>query len=280
VRLELNGLEFHLEIDGRGPPLLLLHGFTGSLRAWDQLRPALSRSAQLIAIDLIGHGDSARPAEDSRYTLDWCARDLIALLDALALERANVLGYSMGGRVALHLALQAPARIDTLVLESASPGIEDAAERARRVQQDGELARRILAHGIDAFVAEWEQQPLLKLQPHVGSAVLEAQHAQRLRNDPTGLANSLLGMGAGQQAPLWSRLSELRMPVQLIVGEADARYVGIAERMQAALPPSRLAVVPMAGHTVHLDQPAEFLVHVQEAFTNRVTPADCTLSTN
>jgi 2-succinyl-6-hydroxy-2,4-cyclohexadiene-1-carboxylate synthase len=280
MRVELNELEFHVHVDGQGPPLLVLHGFTGSVRSWEDIRPRLARIAQVIAIDLIGHGESASPPSSSRYTLEWCARDLLRLLDQLQLPQVDLLGYSMGGRVALHFALAARTRIRHLILESASPGIEDAAERGRRAESDAALAERILANGIEAFVAEWEQQPLLALQPHVPEAIRQRQRALRLLNNPTGLANSLLGMGAAQQVPLWSRLGELDMPVQLIVGQADARYVGLAERMRQSLPRAELAVLPMAGHTAHLDQPEGFLRIVEQTLTNRVTPADCTLSTN
>jgi 2-succinyl-6-hydroxy-2,4-cyclohexadiene-1-carboxylate synthase len=240
----------------------------------------LSASAQVIAIDLIGHGKSASPSSSSRYTLEWCARDLLQLLDELHISEVDLLGYSMGGRVALHFALAARTRIRNLILESASPGIEDAGERSRRAQSDAALAERILANGIEFFVAEWERQPLLALQPHVAEAVRQRQHALRLLNNPTGLANSLLGMGAAQQTPLWSRLAELDLPVQLIVGQADSRYVAIAERMRHSLPRVELAVLPMAGHTAHLDQPDSFLRIVEQSLTNCVTPADCTLSTN
>ena len=280
MRVELNGLEFNVEIEGEGPPLLVLHCFTGSARAWDDIRPRLARTAQVIAIDLIGHGQSASPALSSRYTLEWCTGDLLRLLDEMRLAKADLLGYSMGGRVALHLAVAAPPRVRMLILESASPGIEDPAERSRRAHGDAALAERILANGIEAFVAEWEQQPLLALQPHVPEAVRQRQHALRLLNSPSGLANSLFGMGAGQQLPLWSRLGDLDLPVQLIVGQADSRYVAIAERMRHSLPRAQLTVLPMAGHTAHLDQPEAFLRSVHQTLTNRVTPADCTLSTN
>jgi 2-succinyl-6-hydroxy-2,4-cyclohexadiene-1-carboxylate synthase len=270
MRVELNGLEFHVEIDGAGPPLLLLHGFTGSTGAWDDLRAQLSPGTRVIALDLIGHGESAAPPDPSRYTLEWCARDLLALLDWLHLEQVNVLGYSMGGRVALHFAVMAPQRVNTLILESASPGIEDPTERIRRVENDDALAQHIVDRGIDAFVEEWEQVPLLALQPHVPAKVRDRQHALRLRNDPLGLANSLRGMGAGQQQPLWSRLGGLDVPVQLIVGECDTRYVAAARRMATMLPFVELAVVPAAGHTVHLDQPEPFGGFVTQALTSRL----------
>jgi 2-succinyl-6-hydroxy-2,4-cyclohexadiene-1-carboxylate synthase len=246
----------HVEVDGSGPPLLLLHGFTGSGRAWDHVRPALAARAQMVIVDLIGHGQSPVPDDPERYTFDWCVRDLLAVLDGLGIERADVLGYSMGGRVALHLAVHAPARVGTLFLESASPGIEDPQARAQRVHADEELAERIETLGVEAFVNEWERQPLLAVGDHVSADEL---HAQRLKNSPRGLANSLRGMGAGRQAPLWDRLPTLQLPTRLLVGERDSRYVATAERMCTLLPRAELTICPRAGHTVHLDQPAAFV---------------------
>jgi 2-succinyl-6-hydroxy-2,4-cyclohexadiene-1-carboxylate synthase len=258
--VDLNGLDFHVEIEGHGPPLVLLHGFTGSVRAWDALRADLAADAMFIAVDLIGHGESAKPADPARYTFEWATRDLLALLDALNLERVDLLGYSMGGRLALHFAVNAPERVRRLVLESASPGIEDLSDRQARAASDHALAERIIRHGVPAFVAEWEQQPLLALAAHVPANVLLTQHQLRLKNSPIGLANSLRGMGAGQQQPLWSRLGDLaHTPMSLIVGEQDTRYCSIARRIQAELPHANLDIVSQAGHTVHLDQPAVFV---------------------
>jgi 2-succinyl-6-hydroxy-2,4-cyclohexadiene-1-carboxylate synthase len=263
--MRLNGLDFHVEIDGRGPPLLLLHGFTGSVRAWDAVRPALATFARVISLDLIGHGRSAAPPDARRFCLDWASRDLAALLDDLGLDAVDLLGYSMGGRVALHFAVHAPERVRTLMLESASAGIDDDVERRKRVESDDALAERILHTGIEAFVAEWERQPLLARAPHVAE-VARAQHtAQRLQNEPLGLANSLRGMGAGQQTPLWPVLPDLRKRVLLMVGERDTRYRALAERMQARLPTAELAVVPDAGHTVHVDQPQALVNLVKSA---------------
>jgi 2-succinyl-6-hydroxy-2,4-cyclohexadiene-1-carboxylate synthase len=263
--MRLNDLDFHVEIDGRGPPLLLLHGFSGSARAWDELRPALAVEATLITIDLIGHGRSAAPADVGRYSLDWSTRDLLALLDELGLGAVDVLGYSMGGRVALHFALQAPERVRRLILESASAGIEDALERQRRIASDAALAERIERDGIAAFVAEWERLPLLALGSHVGEEVRARQTALRLQTAPLGLAISLRGMGAGQQAARWGALRDLQRPVLLVVGERDTRYRELGERMHALLPVSDFVVVPEAGHTVHLDQPAAFADLVRTA---------------
>jgi 2-succinyl-6-hydroxy-2,4-cyclohexadiene-1-carboxylate synthase len=269
--MRLNDLDFHVEIEGSGPAVLLLHGFTGSVRAWDEVRPALAHSATLIGVDLIGHGHSAAPADPARYTLDWSVRDLTALCDALGFEEVDVLGYSMGGRVALHFALHAPRRVRRLILESASPGIEDDAERSRRLASDDALAERILSDGIEAFVAEWEALSLLAPAAHVSAPKRAQQHAHRLRNNPLGLANSLRGMGTGRQTPLWSVLHTLRAPVQLVVGESDPRYRDIAERMRSRLSHAELAVVGGAGHTVHLDQPDEFVALVSDALDSKLT---------
>jgi 2-succinyl-6-hydroxy-2,4-cyclohexadiene-1-carboxylate synthase len=260
-------VDLRFEIDGEGPPLLVLHGFTGSARAWDEVGPELVRDARLIRVDLIGHGQSPSPPDAALYSLDNATRDLCSLLDRLALERVDLLGYSMGGRLALHLAVHAPGRLRRVILESASPGIEDADERARRVQSDNALADRILRDGLSAFVDEWEQQPLLLPAAHVPEATRARQHALRLQNSPIGLANSLRGMGAGLQQPLWSRLARLDLPVQLIVGDDDTRYCAIARRMQNLLPRADLTVVAEAGHTVHVDQPPAFVKTVRCALS-------------
>ena len=252
-------MDLHVEIDGDGPPLVLLHGFTGSTRAWDDLSPFLIGRAQLIRVDVIGHGRSPSPPELVSYSLDHAAEDLVSVLDGLGLEQVDLLGYSMGGRVGLHFAVHARHRLRRLILESASPGIEDAAERARRARSDDELADRILANGLLAFVDEWEAQALLRPAPHVSQGVRDRQHALRLQNSTLGLANSLRGMGTGQQQPLWSALPDLDLPVDLIVGENDTRYCAVGERMRSLLPHPQLTVVEAAGHTVHVDQPPAFV---------------------
>ena len=269
--MKLNGLDFHVERYGSGPPLLLLHGFTGSVRTWDEVGPSLSSRATVIAVDLIGHGRSASPPDPERYSMEWCARDLASLLDEFELEQINLLGYSMGGRVALHFAVHYPSRVQTLILESASPGIEDASERRRRVDADDALAQRIVDRGIQAFVSEWEQQPLLELAPHVPEAARARQHELRLQNHTLGLANSLRGMGAGRQTPLWSRLEHLSVPVHLIVGERDARYRAVAGRMLELLPRGSLRLVRDAGHSAHMDAPESVVKTVECALDNKLT---------
>jgi 2-succinyl-6-hydroxy-2,4-cyclohexadiene-1-carboxylate synthase len=260
----INDLSLNVERSGAGQPLLLLHGFTGSAAAWAPLSKLLGSHFHTIAPDLIGHGRSDSPPDAKRYSMQNCVADLLAILDALEIERAHVLGYSMGGRVALHLAAAAPGRVGALVLESSSPGIGDPAERQARVAADEALAESIERDGLAAFVDRWERLPLFASQASLPRQARARLHAQRMRNNPLGLANSLRGMGAGRQAPLWNRLAALDTPTLLIAGELDAKYRTLASQIATKLPSAQAVIVPGAGHAVHLEQPQAFIDSVLE----------------
>ncbi|HUS17521.1 MAG TPA: 2-succinyl-6-hydroxy-2,4-cyclohexadiene-1-carboxylate synthase [Chloroflexia bacterium] len=258
----VNGERYYVNCDGRGTPLLLLHGFTGGSTTWQPLLPRWRGAFWTIAVDLLGHGQSAAPADPVRYGMDATVADLAALLNTLGIGRAQVLGYSLGGRVALHFAATHPERVDALVLESASPGLATAAERAARVAADTALAASIQSDGVPAFVDAWERLPLWASQARLPAAARADLRAARLRNRPAGLANSLRGIGTGAQAPLHDRLPGLEMPVLLIAGAEDAKFSAIARAMATALPDAELAIIPDAGHCVHLEQPAVFAERV------------------
>ena len=241
-----------------GEGILLLHGFTGGVSVWREHAPVLARHATVVAVDLIGHGHSDAPGDPARYSMARCVADLLAVLDHLGLARVAVLGYSMGARVALHLAAAAPDRVSALILESGSPGLAAEEERRARRDSDEALAARIERDGVERFVDYWEALPLFATQRQAPPAVQIVQRQQRLSNSATGLANSLRGMGTGAQASLWNCLCELHMPTLLIVGALDDKFGAIGRAMAAALPRARLAIVLDAGHTVHLEQPEEF----------------------
>ena len=264
MQLPINGITLHIEQSGAARPLLLLHGFTGSAATWAPFTEYFAPHFHIISLDLIGHGRSDSPPDAERYSMEHCVADLLALLDALGIDRTDVLGYSMGGRVALHLVAAARDRVRALVLESSSPGIADASERAARVAADEALAESIERDGLEAFVDGWERLPLFASQSSLPQEVRARLHAQRLRSDPHGLANSLRGMGAGRQAPLWDRLAALDIPTLLIAGELDPKYRALAGQMLAKLPNARAVIVPGAGHTVHLEQPRAFVENVLE----------------
>ena len=270
MRIPVNGVTYRVQVAGEGPPILLLHGFTGSGDTWAPLVPALAAQYRTVAPDLLGHGETDAPTDPRRYRMERCVADLLGLLDALGIRRSHVLGYSMGGRVALHLAVAAPERVRSLVLVGASPGIADAAERASRVKQDEELAAFIEHEGVAAFVQRWEQLPLFASQQRLPETVRAAIRAQRSRNRPEGLANSLRGMGAGAQEPLWERLGEVAVPCLLIAGELDEKYRRLVGEMAARLPRAETAIVPGAGHAVHVEQPQALLQQVL-AFLNKHT---------
>jgi len=265
ARLTVNGIALNVEVwpslwgggEGR-PALLLLHGFTGSAASWWDHVPALTRHTTAVAVDLIGHGDSDAPADPARYTMAHCVADLLAALDHLGIGRVVVLGYSMGARVALHLAAAAPDRVAALILESGSPGLATEEERRARRASDATLATRIEQDGVDRFVDYWEAIPLFATQRGLPAAVRDERRRQRLRNNATGLANSLRGMGAGTQESLWDRLDAIATPALLITGALDEKFCAIGRSMAATMPDARRAVVPSSGHTVHLEQPGEF----------------------
>lgn len=266
ARVEVNGLHLNVEVMGDGFPLMALHGFTGSAATWRPFAASWPRH-RIIAVDLIGHGASDAPADESRYTMAHCTADLAALLDALDVERAALLGYSMGGRVALQFALAAPERIAALVLESASPGIDDAGDRTTRVAADRALADGIERDGIKVFVDRWEALPMWATQAALPEPVRQRLRAQRLHNSTAGLANSLRGMGAGAQEPVLNRLGELRMPVLLIAGEEDAKYRQLAHDMRERIRDAHINIAEGAGHAAHLERPAAFAPLVKEFLT-------------
>jgi 2-succinyl-6-hydroxy-2,4-cyclohexadiene-1-carboxylate synthase len=227
------------------PDLVLLHGFTQTGRSWRAIGHALAGRYRSATPDLPGHGNFAR-----RRPASFTACD--AYLRALTDGPFTLVGYSMGGRVALHAALSLGERVRRLVLVGASPGIADAAERAARAADDAALAERIEAIGIDAFVREWGTQPLFAGIPR---GVAEFIDDDRRRNTAPGLAAALRGLGTGVMPPLWDRLGELAMPVDLVVGERDEKFSAIAARMAERLPDARVHTVAGAGHVAHLEVP-------------------------
>lgn len=252
----VRGCRYHVQTVGEGAPAtLLLHGFTGSADVWASFTEDFPTPGQRVAVDLLGHGRTDAPASPVRYSMSETIADLAALMTELGHETFDLIGYSMGGRIALAFALTHPERVQRLLLESASPGLRTEAERAMRRQSDAALADLILQQGMPAFVDRWEQTPLFASQARLAPEVLERQRVVRLSHQPIGLANSLLGIGTGSQPSYWDELHTLQLPVLLVTGELDEKYTAIAEAMLTILPNARHADVPGAGHTVHLEEP-------------------------
>lgn len=248
--------------EGAGLPIVLVHGFTQTMSSWDDVAAVLeSQGFDVVRVDLPGHGGS------SDLRLDFPAT---ALAIGEAGGPACYVGYSMGGRLCLRLALERPDLVRALVLVGASPGLAEAEERANRRQSDGRLASDLEQAGTADFLDRWLAQPLFET-----TRPRDADLAARRTNRPDGLGYALRQLGTGSQDPLWHRLSELAMPVLLMVGAHDAKFLAIAERMSAAMdagPRVRVVVVPGAGHAVPLDQPEECGRLIAEITAHAATP--------
>jgi len=259
-----SGKPLPFEIRGRGPVVLLLHGFTGSRQAWDDdlIEGLVGVGRSVVAVDLPGHGSA--PAPEPPGAMEDAVAAVVGVLDAIGARDADLLGYSMGGRIGLATAVLHPARVRRLVLEGASPGLRDASERSARRQADEALAEAILRDGMEAFVERWLAQPLFATQSTLPDEVRQRERRRRLAADPAGLAAALRAFGVGRQPSLWERLDQVRADVLAVAGEHDSKFRGIGEAMVRRLPRARLAIAPAAGHAVHLEAPNWFRGVVEE----------------
>ncbi len=229
--------------------MLALHGFTGDGADFAPLAPLWAGFAQrLDAPTLTGHAADP-PRDPTAYRMTAVVEGLRTRLDR------PVLGYSMGGRVALHLACRFPRRVPALVLIGATPGLEDPHERAARRAADHALASRIEEIGTARFIEAWSHVPIIASQRRIRSDWRAAMRARRVRRRPWGLAHCLRQMGTGAMAPVWDRLGTLRMPVLLITGAEDGKFTAIARRMLRLLPAGTHRVISDAGHCPHLERP-------------------------
>ena len=237
--------------------MLFLHGFMGHSGDWRGISAGLDERLFRIAVDLPGHGASLGMPPDS-YTIGGAARCVLEVLDGAGADRATVVGYSMGGRLALYLALRHPDRCAGLFLESASPGLEDAGERARRRRADGAKASRLESGDFGGFLHDWYRQPLFAPLAR-DEALLRRTIESKRHNDPAELARSLRGMGTGSQPSLWAELPDLQAPALAVAGGLDEKFVGISRRMEGLSPRLRAVVVPEAGHNIHAEAPRAYL---------------------
>lgn len=258
MEIRVNGIHYHVELCGEGFPLLLLHGFTGGASAWSPFCQHWSKHSRLIIPDMIGHGKTEAPASPDRYKIELAANDLRTILDQLGVEQVDLLGYSMGGRLALTFAILYPDKVRNLILESTSPGLSSETERINRREHDGKLAAFITEKGMEAFVEYWENIPLFSTMTVLPSEVKKKIRQQRLSHSPQGLANSLVGMGTGAQPSWWDHLQQIKQPVLLLTGQRDAKFCRIAERMQKEFTNSRWVTIENSGHTIHVEEAEKF----------------------
>ena len=268
----LEGADVRLSyfVSGEGTPVTLLHGFTQSGRSWLETISRMPEGWMWIVPDLRGHGET-RTRPGAPCSMDACTGDLEMLWDHLGVPRTHLAGYSMGGRLALHVAARRPERVLSLLTIGAHAGLEDEARAGRRLGDEA-LAQRIENDGLEAFVNYWTSLPLFAGLERRGPAFVAQARAERMSNHVTGLACSLRGMGAGAMEPLWDDLSHLQIPCTFVAGQLDHGYVSSARRLAATVPNSRVEVVQRAGHTVHQERPEAF-VRVLDAHLATATSA-------
>jgi len=256
--VKVRDISYFVEIVGDGFPLVLLHGFTGDRTTWNSFVKQWSHSRKCICIDIIGHGKTDSPENSNRYEIQSVVQDINSIIENLKLDVVDVLGYSMGGRLALSFAMEFPEKVRKLVLESSSPGLKTAEERNRRQIQDERLANQILEHGIEEFVYYWENIPLFSSQKELALQEQQIIREQRLQNSPVGLSNSLKGMGTGVQPSYWDKLSLFESDTLLITGAMDEKFCIIAEKMVFSMKNAQWMKVDGCGHAIHVEHSEKF----------------------
>lgn len=256
--------------DRSRPAVLFLHGFLGRGSDWTYVAEQLADEFWCLAPDLPGHGQTRVHGGDECFTMEQTAHGLCEMLQQAGISLYAVVGYSMGGRLALYFAATYPHMLQRLVLESTSPGLRTEEERAARRQHDQTLAERIETTPLDEFLDWWYNQPLfasLRSHPAFGR-VLE----QRKLSTPAGLACSLRCMGTGVQPSMWESLPHLSVPTVLLAGQRDEKFVRIGREMKSLLPTAPLCVIGGAGHTIHVENEGAYVDVVRTFLTARGIP--------
>jgi 2-succinyl-6-hydroxy-2,4-cyclohexadiene-1-carboxylate synthase len=259
-------LHFEQSGSAENPPLLFLHGFMGINRDWSPVINQLSDQFHCIAVDLPGHGQSQFD-DPALFSMPAAAGMVIELLGYLEIDAVALVGYSMGGRLALYLAVHFPEHFTSLILESASPGLRTAEERQTRQKWDASIAHKLETQPLPVFLDDWYAMPLfntLRSHPNYGKV-----RQRRLANDPTQLALSMRQMGTGSQPSLWDEWVDLAVPTLLLAGELDQKYVGISAEMHTLNPRAHRVIIPNAGHNTHFEQNQAFSDEVGDWLLSR-----------
>ena len=248
------------------PIILFLHGFMGSWQDFAEVANLLKDDFCCLTIDLPAHGKT-RVDKDSNYQMSEVAEGIIELLDTLKIKQCFLVGYSMGGRLALYLTVYFSQYFVKIILESASPGLATKTERDNRIKQDLLLAKKLETEDFCLFLQRWYTNPLFASfikHPGYHKAI-----AKKLNNDPFKLSKSLKYMGLGAQPSLWSYLPDNRIGLLLVVGELDPKFIAINQKIDFLSPQSELKIVKNTDHNVHYEQPIEFARLINNFFGNR-----------
>jgi len=266
MKLRCDNVAIEVEVMGDGDPVLIIHGFTGCASAMSSLT-GLLRGRRIIP-DLVGHGRSESPASLAPYYLESISSQLSSLLTQLDASPASIVGYSMGGRVALTFALSHPEMVKSLALIGTSPGISNQTDRALRLEHDYELGASISQRGIRNFINTWVAQPMWdSLRQTLTSKQWQDSISQRISNHPLGLANSLRASGTGSMRPLHDVLEHLSPPTLFLVGEKDQKFLEIAQQFVPRIPDASIQIIKNSGHAAHLEQPNTTAEAIMEHFS-------------
>lgn len=264
----LNDYQFNYTLigDRKQPVILFLHGFMGNGDDFLQVIDLISAKFCCLVIDLPGHGIT-EVSQDSNYQMPNVAQALIELLEQLKIKPCFLVGYSMGGRIALYLTIHFPEYFRGVILESASPGLKTQLERDRRIKQDLKRAKKLETienQDFSLFLKQWYSSPLFgnfANHPNYQKAI-----ARRLKNSPYKLAKSLRNIGLGMQPSLWHKLGGNQVPLMLVVGERDRKFIAINQKIVNLDPHCNLNMVNNCGHNVHFEQPLKFAKIIEREF--------------
>ncbi|MEH2373036.1 2-succinyl-6-hydroxy-2,4-cyclohexadiene-1-carboxylate synthase [Nostoc sp.] len=259
---------YYFNVNINKPLILFLHGFMGNINEFDEAIKLLAEDFSYLTLDLPGHGKTQVLGGDEYYKIEPTAQAIINLLDELKIDKCYLIGYSMGGRLALYLTLYLPERFIKVILESASPGLTTEADRLERVRRDTQIARKlsrsIIQTDFATFLSNWYSQPIfgyIKNHPE-----FERLLENRLQNHLTELTKSLQFMGTGNQPSLWEKLKDNTTPLLLVAGENDEKFRDINTEMANICKIAQLKVISNTAHNIHFENAVEFVQNIREFF--------------
>jgi 2-succinyl-6-hydroxy-2,4-cyclohexadiene-1-carboxylate synthase len=263
MKFEVNGirlnLEYPKEIDPAKECILFLHGFTGCAEDWFPVFEQMSNKYNCVALDIVGHGKSDSPINSSNYNIESLVSQIKFVKDKLTTNKIILLGYSMGGRLALSYAVAYPDDIKGLILESASAGIRNDEERGKRYEEDLKLAEYIESHTLDEFIEMWSDREIFNTQRRFSNDKLKKIRKKKALGSKIGYANSLKGFGTGIMPPLHDKLKKIPVKVLLISGDLDTKYTGINARLARRFYKAKHKIVKNSGHNTHLEEMKRFV---------------------
>lgn len=276
--IKVNNYQFHYSRSGSPsggccdrnlPIILFLHGFLGDCDDFARVISLLSDDFCCLTVDLPGHGKTIVTGGDEYYTMENTALGLIQFLNILNIDKCFLLGYSMGGRLALYLTINFPDRFTKVVLESASPGLKTQEEQLLRIARDRQLAEELETKDFRAFLNNWYEQPIFNSLKKYSDFDSILEH--RLENKPLELAKSLRNLSVGIQPSLWEKIKDNQIPLLLLVGEYDNKFKLINQEMANISQISQLKIIRNSGHNIHWENVRAFIEEVSKFYGKYIT---------